>query len=44
VKFVFDLAILRELGFTQGEITRLVNGNDRLSGALRLALRFMDET
>jgi hypothetical protein len=44
LKFVFDVAILRELGFNQGEILQLVNRNDRLIRTVNLALRYMDET
>jgi hypothetical protein len=44
VKFVFDVAILRELGFSQGETVRLFNRNDRLTGFINLMLGYMAET
>src|SRR5205814_1108765 len=44
LKFVFDVAMLRELGFRQNEIVRLVNRNDRVRGLVRLALDYMAQT
>lgn len=44
LKFVFDVAILRELGFSQREIVRLVDRNRRVNGLLHVALDYMAKT
>jgi hypothetical protein len=44
VKFIYDVAILRELGFSQTEITQLVDRNRRVDGMRRWALRTLKET
>ncbi|MGH3025038.1 MAG: HEPN domain-containing protein [Gaiellaceae bacterium] len=46
VKFIYDVAILRELRFTQAEIARLVSfeRNRRIDGILRRALEVWNET
>jgi hypothetical protein len=44
VKLIFDLAILRELGFTQTEIADLVDRNRRVDGIRRWALKTLKET
>lgn len=44
VKFVFDIATLRELGFSQSEIVQFFNRNNRLTSFVNLMLRYMAET
>jgi hypothetical protein len=44
LKFVFDLAMLRELGFTQTQIVELVNRNDRVRGLIRMATDYLAQT
>jgi hypothetical protein len=44
LKLVFDVAILRELGFTQTEIATLIDRNPRITGTLRVALDYLAST
>jgi hypothetical protein len=44
VKFSFDVAILRELGFTQTEIVQLIDRNRRVDGMRRWAIQTLKET
>jgi hypothetical protein len=44
LKLTFDVAILRELGFSQSRIAALIDRNSHVDGMRRRALEMLDET